>query len=75
MLKFKNVGLDVHVERRADLGGQMVASGEVVDVNGDLTAELEDGYVVGDGDNARIWPKAQWELVKAAKAAASVKEN
>lgn len=74
MLKFKNVGADVFAFKRADLGGTLVASGDVVEVAGDLTEELTDGYVVGEGDHARVWPKAQWELVKSAAKSASVKE-
>jgi hypothetical protein len=62
--KFKNVGLDVHAQKNALAGGPLVASGEVFEVDGEVTAELDDGYVVGSGDDARVWPKAQWELVK-----------
>lgn len=74
MPTFRNIGADVHAEKSALYGGQLVASGETFEVSGEVTEEIVDGYVVGSGDNARIWPKAQWELVKAAKAA-SVKEN
>lgn len=50
---------------------------QVIDVPGELAAEQPpDAHVVGDGDDARAWPKATWELVTdkpAAKPAA--KEN
>lgn len=75
MLKFKNVGLDVHAQKRADLGGQLVEAGGVFEVDGEVATETEDAYIVGDGDDARAWPKAQWELVKPAAKAASVKEQ
>jgi len=72
---FRNIGADVHAEKSALLGGKLVATGETFEVPGDLAEELIDGYVVGTGDNARVWPKAQWELVKSAATSASVKEN
>jgi hypothetical protein len=73
VLKFKNVGPDVHAQKRADLGGRLVESNSTFDVDGEVSSETEDAYIVGDGDNARAWPKAQWELVK--PAAKTVKEN
>lgn len=72
MPKFKNVGSDVHAMKRADLGGRLVETGAEFEVAGDVTEETPDAYIVGSGDNARAWPKAQWELAKPAK---SVKEN
>lgn len=75
MPTFRNIGAAVHVERSALMGGPVVATGETFEVPGDVTEDLGDGYVVGTGDDARVWPKAQWELVKSAAKAASVKEN
>ena len=33
-----------------------------VDVPGEVTAETDDAVVVGDGDDARAWPKALWQV-------------
>jgi hypothetical protein len=73
--KFRNIGADVHAIKRADLGGQLVEAGSDLEVAGDVTGETDDAYIVGEGDSARAWPKSQWELVKPAAKAASVKEN
>jgi len=55
-----------------------VEPGQEIEVPGDLAKDQpqSDAYVIGDGDQARAWAKAQWELVdnKPAKAA-PVKEN
>lgn len=75
MLKFKNVGPDVNALKRADLGGPLVETNGLLEIDGEITEETPDAYIVGDGDNARAWPKAQWELVKPAAKAASVKEQ
>lgn len=75
MSAFRNIGPDVHVERPAAFGGALVATGDTVEFLGDVTQELPDGYVVGEGDNARVLPKAQWELVKSAGKSASAKES
>jgi hypothetical protein len=48
-----------------------VEPGDVVEAPGVLGEELVDAYVVGTGDDARAWPKALWELDKAAAPAAS----
>lgn len=75
MPTFRNIGPDVNVERPAAYGGTLVPTGATAEFLGEVTAELSDGYVVGEGDNARVLPKAQWELVKSAGKSASVKEN
>lgn len=64
MPKFRNVGPDVHAVKRADLGGQLVEADAEFEVDGDVTDETSDAYLVGEGDNTRAWPKAQWELIK-----------
>lgn len=55
-----------------------VEPGDLILVPGDLAKEQpqDDAYIVGEGDGARAWAKAQWELVedKPAKAA-PVKES
>jgi hypothetical protein len=39
-----------------------VAPGDVVDVPGELAPEQpDDAFLVGEGDDARLWPKALWE--------------
>lgn len=56
-----------------------VNPGQVILVPGELAKEqsIEDAYIVGEGDEARVWAKSQWELVKDEKPAAKapVKEN
>jgi hypothetical protein len=37
--------------------------GEEIEVPGDVSQETEDAYIVGEGDEARAWPKALWALV------------
>jgi len=39
-----------------------VPPGGTVDVPGEVTAETDDAVVVGDGDVARAWPKALWQV-------------
>lgn len=78
MLKFKNItGARLDVFRPAELGGSGVDDGGVVEVDGTVTEELADAYLVGEGTSARAWPKSQWELVKesTAKSAKADKEN
>lgn len=79
MLKFKNVGPDkVDVFKPAELGGRQVDVGDVLEVDAVLTEELEDAYLTGEDGDARLWPKARWELVTdkpAAKSAKADKEN
>jgi hypothetical protein len=72
---FRNIGPDVYAEKRVDNGGALVATGESFEIPGETVQELDDGYLVGKGDDARVWPKSQWELVKATGKSTSVKEN
>lgn len=60
MARFKNVSGEGRRVGRSD--GQLVAAGEVTQVDGAVT-ESGDAYVVGEGDEARAWPKATWELL------------
>lgn len=65
MARFKNVsGDDRHVGRP---DGPVVKAGDVVNVDGEVSEELDDAYIVGDGDDARSWPKSTWELIPEAK--------
>ncbi|MEU8270828.1 hypothetical protein AB0B89_27180 [Sphaerisporangium sp. NPDC049002] len=74
MARFKNKsGDELHIGR-AD--GRRVDAGEVIEVDGELTEEIDDAYIVGKGDDERAWPKETWELVKeAGKADKTGKEN
>lgn len=73
-VKLKNVGPDSVSHRPGGQGDPqplLVEPGQTVVVFGALAAEQphDDAYVVGDGDAARAYPKAQWELAdKPAKA-------
>lgn len=65
MARFKNIsGADRHVGR-AD--GRVVEAGSVMAVDGDVTEEIEDAYIVGQGDEARAWPKETWERIPETK--------
>lgn len=64
-LRFKNISdVDVHVGR---LDGPTVEAGKVTAVDGEVTEQTDDAYIVGEGDDARAWPKATWELLPEAK--------
>lgn len=65
MARFKNISGDPRRVGRAD--GPIVGAGDVTAINGDVTEELDDAYIVGSGDDARAWPKVTWELVSEAK--------
>jgi hypothetical protein len=39
-------------------------SGDIVEIPGDITAETDDAFIVGDGDDARAWPKTVWVVTK-----------
>ena len=43
-----------------------VGAGEIVEVPGECAdpEQLPDAYSIGDGDDARLWPKSAWELTK-----------
>lgn len=78
-MRFTNVGPAVHAYQRAiHPDSLLVESGQVIEVPGDLAPEQPaDAYQVGTGDDARLWPHAQWSLVedKPVKAAPATKEN
>jgi hypothetical protein len=59
--RFRNVSGDDRNVGRPE--GPVVKAGDVATVNGDVTEELEDAYIVGVGDDARAWPKSTWELI------------
>ncbi|MEV7907701.1 hypothetical protein [Streptomyces anulatus] len=65
MARFKNISPDDRHVGRSD--GPVVGAGDVTVVDGDVVEELEDAYIVGEGGDARAWPKETWELLKDAK--------
>lgn len=77
-MRFTNVGPAVHAYQSSLKAGSLfVNSGQVIEVPGDLAPEQPaDAYQVGTGDDARLWPHAQWSLEdKPVKAAPATKEN
>lgn len=44
-------------------GDKVVEADAVIEVDGDLDEELPDGFLIGTGDDARIYPKSQWSVV------------
>jgi len=46
-----------------DASARLVLADEIVHVDGDLAPkedQPDDAYVIGDGDDARAWPKSTW---------------
>jgi hypothetical protein len=76
--KFRNITGDaLAVYKPAEVrGARIVDADAVIEVDGDVVSQDGDAYTVGEGDNARLWPKALWELVdnKAVSKASNVKE-
>ncbi|MGW0805949.1 hypothetical protein [Nonomuraea sp. NPDC002799] len=64
MARFKNISGEDRRVGRAD--GRLVEAGSVT-AAGDMAEETDDAYIVGEGDEARSWPKSTWELVPEAK--------
>jgi hypothetical protein len=63
--RFKNIsGADLRVGRAE---GRLVEAGDVTAVDGDVAEETDDAYILGEGDEARAWPKATWELIPETK--------
>lgn len=61
MARFKNISGEDRRVGRAD--GPLVEAGTVTSVDGAVTAQTDDAYIVGEGDDARAWPKSTWELL------------
>jgi hypothetical protein len=59
--RFKNISGEDRRFGRAE--GPLVKAGDVTAVEADMVEELEDAYIVGEGDDARAWPKNTWELI------------
>lgn len=64
MARFKNISGDELFLHRAE--GPSVKPDEIVEVDGEVTEEIEDAYIVGSGDSARAWPKATWRVTSKA---------
>lgn len=67
MARFKNVsGTELLLfARQSQADSFQVPPDGIVDIPGEVTAETDDAYVVGDGDEARAWPMEFWKLTKA----------
>ncbi len=61
MARLKNISGEDRRVGRAD--GPLVKAGEVTEVDGDVVAEEDDAWIVGEGDDARAWPKSTWDLL------------
>lgn len=61
MARFKNVSGEDRRVGRAD--GPLVEAGTVTATADEVTGQTDDAYIVGEGDEARAWPKATWELL------------
>jgi hypothetical protein len=63
VLKFKNVSGDtLEVRGLRPYDTTPVDANGFAEVDGEVSEELDDAYVVGTGPDARAWPKALWEL-------------
>lgn len=62
-VRLKNVGPAVDLYRPAgDARSLRVEEGQVVETPGELAGEIDDAYLIGEGDDVRAWPKTRWEL-------------
>lgn len=63
MARFKNVGGDVVslYYPAGHPGALRVEADQIVEVPGSVSAETDDAYIVGEGDGARAFGKAQWQ--------------
>lgn len=60
MARFKNIsGDELHLNRPE---GPPIKPDQIVEVDGEVTEEIEDAYIVGSGEDARAWPKATWRV-------------
>ena len=62
MTKFVNKGEGIdHYYPGGHPDSLRVDAGQVVDVGDLKVEELDDCYLVGEGDDVRAWPKTRWE--------------
>lgn len=68
MARLKNItGADLAAYKPAEEPGSvLVPAGQMLEVRGNVV-EQEDAYLVGTGADARLFPKAVWQLVKEAE--------
>jgi hypothetical protein len=71
--RFKNISGEDRRVGRAD--GPLVKHGDVTEVDGDVVEELDDAWIVGEGDDARAWPKGTWNLLDKPKSKAKSDEK
>ncbi len=72
MARLKNIsGVPVDLyARTGEAESYRVGPGETVEVPGDVThpdAEGADFFTIGEGDDARAWPSASWEVLGESK--------
>ena len=78
MIKLRNIGPDLSLYKpEGDANALPVVAGAVVEFKAELIEEIDDAYILGDPSTvdekgnpvldpeARAYPKANWELVKA----------
>lgn len=41
-----------------------VEADQIIEVPGNVSVDADGYVVIGDGDNARAWPKATWQVTK-----------
>jgi DNA-binding transcriptional regulator/RsmH inhibitor MraZ len=59
--RLKNTGDPMHVYAPPGAPNSLfVDAGQIIEVPGEITDELDDAYLVGTGDDQRAWSKAQW---------------
>ena len=76
MTKFVNKGEGVdHYYPGGHPDSLRVEAGQVVDVGELNVEELDDCYLVGEGDSLRAWPKSRWEMQTASRTRASAREK
>lgn len=76
MTKFVNKGEAVdHYYPGGHPDSLHVESNQVVDVGDMNVEELDDCYLVGEGDNVRAWSKSRWEMQTAPRTRSREKDT
>jgi hypothetical protein len=76
MTKFVNKGESVdHYFPGGHPDSLHVEANQVVDVGDMSVEELDDCYLVGEGDNVRAWPKSRWEMQAAPRTRVNAREK
>jgi hypothetical protein len=62
-----------------EAGAFHVGADEPVEIPGEIanadTADTDEYYVIGDGDNTRVWPMSTWELASGGESRGSRKRS